>query len=74
MKAVLLVVLALALPLALAPMVEAGPYVPPVCTKRTVSAGGTTLTAQVTCSLELELTHCPPVEGSKCVAVATALP
>jgi hypothetical protein len=69
MKALILVLVALTLPLALAPLAEAGPLAPPVCMKKTVSAAGTTVTAQVTCEVEAEVTHCPPAGAGRCWAV-----
>lgn len=65
-KAPLIVAALLAVPLALVPFAEATPLVPPVCVKKTVSAAGTTVTAQVTCEIEAEVTHCAPVGPPRC--------
>lgn len=66
MKALLVVaLLGVAL---LAPAALAGPYVPPVCLQKSASVAQTTVTAQLTCDVWVEVTHCPPVGDGPCRA------
>lgn len=65
-KTLLVAVALLAVPLALVPFAEATPLMPPVCMQKTYSAAGTTVTAQLTCEVEVEVTHCTRVGPPRC--------
>lgn len=69
MKALLLVA-AIGVAL-LAPTVAAGPYFPPVCLQKSVDAANTHVTAQLTCEVWVEITHCPIAGSGPCWAVMT---
>lgn len=69
MKALVLVALvglALVLPIA-----SAGPFLPPVCLQKSATVAHTTVTAQLTCEVWVEVTHCPPVGSGPCWALVT---
>lgn len=44
-------------------------FLPPVCIQKSASARGTTVTAQVTCEVWVEVTHCPPFGSGPCWAL-----
>ena len=55
----------------LAPAVAAGPFLPPVCLQKSATALRTTVTAQLTCDVWVEISHCPPVGYGPCWLLAT---
>lgn len=55
----------------LAPTAMAGPYLPPVCLQKSVDVANTEVTAQLTCEVWVEITHCPPVGSGPCWALVT---